>query len=263
MNGFKKTPFLLMALLLAAISLSACDGLATLGERTYTFNPSKTASIMVTDLENFGVCAFTLDRRGASFFLWGEFLRERETARFPEPAQLAGYEVLVQRGETCHLRTVNFFQAAAAFDLDSLSSSAIVSAELSVNDTIYAGTDPPVLFGSSEQCTHLLLGQATEPWEAGTYYNTSTGEGSGARPLITWTPARNDSGPFRSLPDTLDVTRTVSEWARGVRPNNGFVFTPDLEAISRIAEGIDEGGILCPMWLDSFQLKVTVAETER
>jgi hypothetical protein len=249
-------------LVFCVIILAGCT-FPDLSERTFTFRPSKTASIMVTDLERFGICdPFFVDRRGASFFMWGEFLRERGYSRFETPAELSGFEVLIQRGETCHLRTVNFFQAAAHFDLDSLPSSAIVSAELTINNINYGGLDAPVGFGSTSQCRQLILGQADEFWDAGTFYNAPPGEGDGARELITWIPARYDSGPYRTLPASLDVTKTVSDWARGIHTNNGFVISPDTEAVLRLAESVEEGGYYCPLWLDSFELTVTVASSD-
>ncbi|WP_126452936.1 hypothetical protein [Sulfuriflexus mobilis] len=257
---FNKLSLMRVALIIATINLSGC-----LSEETFTLRPIRTATILESNFKNFGICnagVFTfVDRRPPSAFIEGAFIRERESSRFSEAAHLTGYEVLVQRGESCHLITANKFQTAVAFDLSSLPSTAVVAAELRINDSVYGGTDAPVGFGTREQCSVLVVGQATETWASGIFLRGGLPEervGDGPRAFITWRPARPEPGPYYRIPP-IDITTTVSEWARGTQPNHGFVITPDSDAVSRVAAGIREGGVMCPVWLDRFELVVTVA----
>ena len=138
MQRYVKPYLFILGIILVSVQLSAC---LPLTEQTFTFRPVSLAGIMDTKVKNFGVCSpFELDRRGASFFIWTEFLRARDS-RYANPSFLSGYEILVNRGESCHLITANRFQTAVAFDISSLPSSAVTSAELRITGTADGGTD--------------------------------------------------------------------------------------------------------------------------
>ena len=265
------TPFSFRWLALTLIiitSLSGCIDLPPLREETFTFLPGMTASIFgEKQTENFGVCGPTLDRRGTRLYLWDEFIRQRNsTMPDYDVIHLAGYEVAVSRGESCHLRILDTYQAAAWFDLSSLPSGAVTSAELAISHG-FSPLDPPRGRGTIEECNVMLTGEATEAWGSGIYHiDPVTGAGSGFRPFITWRPARIDTGPYTTRGSgtmRLDVTHTVSEWVRGARPNNGFVITPDLDAVMAIYRDTDEGGHMCDLAITGFELTVTVAVPDR
>jgi len=238
-----------------------------LREEALTFSPDKTASIFGDkQVENFGVCGPTLDRRGTRLYLWDEFIRQRDSTRPDYPVQqLAGYEVAVTRGESCHLRILDTYQTAVSFDLSSLPSTAVVSAELRVN-RYFSPLDPPRPRGSNEQCSVMLAGEAIEAWASGIYHiDPDTGTGA-LRPFIASRPARPDAGPHNAIGTStlrLNVTRTVGDWARGVRPNHGFVITPDLERALDIYRHTDQGGFMCDVGITGFELAVTVAVPDR
>ena len=252
-------------LLIFTTGLSGCIDLPPLREETFTFTPNKTASIFGDkQTETFGICGPTLDRRGTRLYVWDEFVRQRNSTTPDYPIQdLAGYELDVVRGESCHLRILDTFQAAVSFDLSSLPSSAVTSAELTIN-RFFSPLDPPRLRGTNEQCTVMLIGEATEPWAAGIY--SPVGAADGVRPFINRRLARIDAGPHDARGTStlhLNITNTVSEWARGVRPNNGFVITPDLERVMDIYHHTEEGGFMCDMGITDFELTVTVAVPDR
>lgn len=267
MYQLKQNTLKLLPLILTILTgITACDEVTPLREETITLLPMKTASIFGNkQSEKFGVCAPLLDRRGTRLFLWDEFLRTRAIERSAYyNSHLTGYEVAVVRGESCHLRIADTFQAAVWFDLSRLPSTAVVSAELRMSANQFAGLDAPYLFGTREQCAVALIGEATEPWESGIYHRAiEPATGDGPRPFITSIPARIDSGPYERLPASLNVSNTVGQWVRGVRPNNGFVITPDLAAATDFYRHTDEGGYMCPLWLNNFELVVTVAVPDR
>ena len=57
----------------------------------------------------------------------------------------------------------------------------------------------------------------------------------------------------------LDVTRTVAEWMRGARPNEDFTIAPDLDRVMGFYNATDEGGFMCDMGINGFELVVTAA----
>jgi len=260
MRYLRKSSPIHIASIVATMTLSGCGGVS---EETVTLLPIRTASILATASHNFGICHAGIfrfiERRPPTHFLWREFLRDRGS-RYTPPAYLTGYEVLIDRGESCHLATANRYQTAVAFDLSGLPSTAVVSARLRITQEVFYGTDPPVDNGPAEEharrCTVLIVGQATETWESGIF---PTGEeGSFSRDFVASRPVRPDPGPYRTVAP-VDVTRAVSEWARGTQPNHGFVIAPDREAVASVAASIREGGVLCPVWMLDFSLDVTVA----
>jgi hypothetical protein len=185
-------PFAVVAFL--CLALAPCD-LPPLSERTFTFEPDKTASIFgVKQHDTFGVCyPGFLNRRGTRLYVWDEFMRQRESS---SPAnrirELAGYEVSVARGQSCHLRIVDTFQAAVHFDLSSLPLGAVVThAELRVY-RYFSLLDAPYLRGSQDQCTVMMIGQVTESWADGQFERNSD---YGPRRLIASRAARPDTGP--------------------------------------------------------------------
>ncbi|MDA0704511.1 MAG: hypothetical protein O3A96_14945 [Proteobacteria bacterium] len=253
-------PFTAAAFLFLA--LASCN-LPPLSERTFTFQPDRTASIFgVKQHDRFGVCdPFFLDRRGTRLYVWDEFMRQRESASPGDRIRdLAGYEVAVTRGQSCHLRIVDTYQAAAHFDLSSLAPGAVVThAELRVQ-RFFSPLDAPRLRGNREQCAVMMIGQATENWADGRF-----GQGSvdgGSRPFIASRPARPDTGPHDARGTnlwSLDVTRPVGEWVRGVRPNQGFTITPDLDRVMGFYNATDEDGFMCDAGITGFELVVTAA----
>lgn len=266
MHFSKSFPFRGFALILMiATGLPGCIDLPPLREETFTFMPNNTASIFGDkQIETFGVCGPTLDRRGTRLYLWDEFVRQRNSTS-PDYAveHLAGYEISVSRGESCHLRVLDTYQAAVSFDLSRLPSSAVTSAELRIS-RYFSPLDSPRLRGSTAQCTVMMIGEATEPWASGIFAPIGTADGM--RPFITWRPARIDAGPHDARGTStlrLNITNTVSEWVRGVRPNNGIVITPDLESVMDIYRRTDEGGLICDMGITGFELVVTVAVPDR
>lgn len=236
------------------------SGCAPITERTFTFEPDRTASIFGDkSVDTFGVCdPFTVDRRGTRLYVWDEFVRQRGEPRY-DIRDLAGYEVSVSRGESCHLRIADTFQAAARFDLTELpEGAAIVSAELRI-DRSFSPLDPPYLRGSEEQCNVIVVGQADAPWSGGVF---EAGSPAGPRPFIAWRPARPGAGPHDGRGAgvlSVNVTNAVSEWVRDARPNNGFVITPDLDRVMEFYEATDEGGYMCDVGITGFELVVTAA----
>jgi hypothetical protein len=250
-------------LFLCTTLLYGCAGLRSLAERTITLEAEKAASIFGENHhDTFGVCdPFFLDRRGTRLYLWDEFVRQRDSAG-PEGnvSHLAGYEVAVTRGESCHLRIFETYQAAVKFDLSTLpADAAVVSAQLNIRGSL-APLDPPRDRGNRAQCTVMLLEQAMESWEAGIFRN---GLPDGSRAFIPARPARPAAAPFYASGSTagfrLDVTQTVSEWVRGIRPNHGFVITPERESVMNFYNTTDEGGYFCDIGISRFELVVTVA----
>lgn len=237
------------ALLLAAL----LGGCAPLSERSYTLAPEHTASVFGFKTHStFGICdPFFLDRRGTRLYVWDEFRRQHEAAA--QPVAMAGYEVGVSRGQTCHLRIVDAFQAAARFDLSALpASAALVSAELRI-ERRFAPRDPPYDRGSTAQCAILLAGQATQAWEPG----PRTGA------FIPSLPARPASGPHAANGTagvlSINVGHTVGEWMRGTQPNHGFVLSPDMERVLRFYGATEaEGGYMCDLGIARLELVVTV-----
>ncbi len=258
-----KTPALRSGALLfmCTIILYGCASLRPLTERTVTLEAEKAASVFGENHhDTFGICdPFFLDRRGTRLYLWDEFVRQRNSVR-PDNnvSHLAGYEVAVTRGESCHLRIFETYQAAVKFDLSALPT-AVVSAQLKVH-VDFGPLDPPHEHGSRAQCTVMLLGQATEPWEAGIFRIALP---DGSRPFIPSRPARPAASPFHASGGitgfSLNVTQTVSEWVRGIRPNHGFVIMPDRESVMNFYNAMDEGGYFCDIGISRFELVVTVA----
>lgn len=244
--------------------LASCN-LPPLVERSFTFEPDRTASIFgVKQHDRFGVCdPFFLDRRGTGLYVWGEFMRQRESASPGDRIRdLAGYEVAVSRGQSCHLRIVDTYQAAAHFDLSTLPPGAAVThAELRIH-RFFSPLDAPRLRGSREQCTVMMIGQATESWAGGQF---ETNSDYGPRRLIASRPARPDTGPHDARGTntwTLDVSRPVGEWVRGARPNEGFTVTPDIDRVMDVYNATDEGGFMCDVGITGFELVVTAAVPE-
>lgn len=265
MQTLKSTAVRSGALLMmcTAILLYGCTGLRPLTGRTVTLEAEKAASIFGENHhETFGVCdPFFLDRRGTRLYLWDEFVRQRDSAG-PEGNvnHLAGYEVAITRGESCHLRIFETYQAAVKFDLSALpADAAVVSAQLDIRGS-FAPFDPPRNRGNRTQCTVMLLGQATEPWEAGVF---RSGLPDGSRAFIPARPARPAATPLYASGSTagfhLDVTQTVSEWVRGIRTNHGFVITPNRERVMNFYNATDEGGYFCDIGISRFELVVTIA----
>lgn len=256
-------PFAVAAFL--CLALASCD-LPPLTERTFTLEPNRTASVFgMKQHDTFGVCdPFTLDRRGTRLYLWDEFIRQRESGLPSRRIRdLAGYEVAVTRGQSCHLRIVDVFQAAAHFDLSSLPpNAAVIHAELRVF-RYFSPVDASRSRGGREQCTVMMIGQATESWTAGRFAIVGPDD---PRPFIASRPARPDTGPYDARGTSawsLDVTRTVSEWMRDVRPNRGFTITPDLERVTGFYDATDEGGFFCDTGIAGVELVVTVAVPDR
>lgn len=242
------------------LSLASCD-LPPLTERTFTLEPDRTASIFgVKRHDRFGVCdPFFLDRRGTRLYLWDEFMRQRDLASpGGRTRDLAGYEVAVTRGQSCHLRIVDTYQAAAHFDLSTLPPGAVIHAELRVH-RYFSPVDARRPRGSREQCTVMMIGQATESWGTGQFEANSD---FGPRSFIASRPARPDMGPYDARGTStwsLDVTRSVSEWVRGARPNEGFTITPDIDRVMDFYNATDQGGFMCDVGITGFELVVTAA----
>lgn len=252
-------------LVIVTFLLSSCISFRPVGEQTVTLEPEKSATIFgVKRYNNFGVCwPFSVDRRGTGLYLFGEFLRQLDSSRSDYRVRdLAGYEVAVTRGESCHLRIVDTFQTAVKFDLSSLPAGAVVKdAELRVH-RYFSPQDPPRLRGNRAQCTVIMIGQASESWNGGIYHARLS---DGARPFINWRPARPDTGPHdargtRTM--NLDVTRTASEWVIGTRPNHGFVITPDLDRVMQVYNAIEQGGFFCDVGITGYELVLRLAVPE-
>jgi len=156
-------------ILIVTTGLSGCEIVPPLREETFTFTPGRTASIFGSKVsETFGICGSTVDRRGTRLYLWDEFIRQRDRATSDySNSHLSGYEVAVSRGETCHLRILDTFQAAVWFNLSSLPSTAVVSAELRISDVRYGGLDAPRGIGGSDRCKVARVGEATQAWVSG------------------------------------------------------------------------------------------------
>lgn len=254
MPTLKPATFICFAVLIATIALSGCTlpALRPLEEVTITLEPEKTASIFgVATRDRFGVCA-GVPRSGTRLYLWGEFLRQLEDSRY-DVQNMAGYQVAVNRGESCHERILNAFQAASYFDLSSLPSMAVTSARLRI-DRPFVPRDPPAPPGTRDQCTVMMIGEATESWDAGLHELI---------PFIPWRTARREGGPHRAGSFTsgleLDVTSTVGAWVREQRPNEGFVITPDMDLVTGFFNATDQRGYLCEMGIGDVELVVTVA----
>lgn len=251
----------LRSISVAALSLllSACFPFAPSHEETFEFEPSRIASIFGDkQVQQFGVCA-GLDRRGTRLFVWDEFIRQNEVlVGAPRPIALAGYEVGVDRGESCHLRILDTFQAAIAFDLSSLPTSAVTNAELRIQQR-FSLLDPPRPAGTQDQCQILRVQQATQDWDSGLFSPDSP---LGPSPFLTNTSIRATSERLRAgilSRSVIDVTQAVGTWARGTRPNFGFTITPDLTEATAMFERADsEPGWICDFGAVDFELVVTV-----
>jgi hypothetical protein len=237
-----------LALSLSLTALAGCgpliEGLRNAEQRIVTLEPLKTGSRIVTDWTNFGICHVRLEQRvvgSRSMFVFTNF----------EPPQdaLAGFEVRIARGESCHYRETHRFQAAVMFDLSSLPSGAITRAELEASTLVHAGVDPPINFGSREVCPVLELQRATAEWDAGL----------GRSALIAGTGVRPARDGFSST-NTFEVTRTVQEWQNGRRPNLGFLITPHADDVARHAGRIEEvrDQFMCPVMYSNFRLEVSM-----
>lgn len=250
-------------LLLLSATMTGLAGCGHLAEVRNTLEPDQAASFFgAKRVDQFGVCSpFHLDRRGTGLFMWREFIRVN-AAGDPRYSNfhLAGHEIAVSRGESCHQRILDGFQTAMRFDLSTLPSTAVASATLELEVVRHGGTDAPYGQRTDAQCPALMFGVAMENWVAGRF-----GPGPGAdapRGLLAWRPIRNDAGPHARIPVSIDVTREVSEWARGARPNNGFVITPDLETAERSYHHTDNGGFLCTYWILNSRLNVSLLARE-
>lgn len=225
---------------------------------TTTFTPQRTATILDGQPEQFGICV-TADRSGSRSFMWQQFLANRGGTRFDSPVELTGYEIAITRGESCHRRVVNLYQTAMYFDLSSLASRTVVSARLRLRDQRWGGVDAPYSLGTPDECRVLYVGEATDAWAGGVFPGPA-GSGVTGRPFIPWRAARRENGPFNRLPAEIDVTATVGSWLRGDRRNQGFVITPDQAAVTAVKLRYNHGGVICPLFIDRFELEVTVTE---
>jgi hypothetical protein len=158
---------------------------------------------------------------------------------------MAGYEASVLRGDSCHRRNLVNFQAAIWFDLSEIPEGAAVeSAILNVNNT----WPSEFLRGDWEseteiaQCTVFMIGEAEEEWAGGIFFGgvSEFAEADGDRPLIANRAARFDSGPHLRVASGIDVSKTVSDWVLGVRPNRGFTITPDPGRVGEIFHALTE-----------------------
>lgn len=240
-----RIPLPLFAILVAASSCGPLiEGLRNAEQRVVTLEAIRTAMRHGVTMTNFGICHSRLESR-----VVGSRSRFVFTSHEPPFDSLAGHEVRVARGESCHLREVHSFQAAVAFDLSSLPTGAVTRAELTASTLSTSGTDSQVDFGSAEQCGILVLGRATADWEAG-IGGTTLVPSVGVRPAITG---------FRGA-RSFDVTRTVTEWRDGRTPNLGFVIAPDPDAVARNAAAVGElrDQYLCPVMYREFRLEVSM-----
>lgn len=245
---------------IASVIFTGCFPLAPLHEETFEFRPTRVASIFGDkQVQRFGLCS-GLDRRGTRLFLWDEFVRQHDTlVGAPRPIALAGYEVGVTRGDSCHIRVLDTFQAAVAFDLSSLPTSAVSHAELRIRQRLSL-LDPPRPVGNQEQCEVLRVYQATQDWRSGLFAPDTD---FGPLPFISHSATRATSDHLRAgilSRSSVDVTQAVSMWARGSRPNFGFTLTPDLEDVTAMFERTDsEPGWVCDFGIIDVELVVTVA----
>ena len=234
--------------LLASLALAGCgpliEGLRNAEQRVVTLEPIKTGTRHAQAWTNFGICHPRLETRTAGLQSWFVF-----TTAEPPFDGLAGHEVRVARGQTCHLRVVHTFQAAVAFDLSSLPAGAITRAELTAVTLSSSGVDSPIGFGTREQCRILVLGRATAEWDAGREGRVHI-PGEGVRPPVTGFAGTR----------SFDVTRTVTDWRDGRAPNLGFVIAPDPDAVARNAGAVGELSeqYLCPVMYRDFRLEVSL-----
>jgi hypothetical protein len=242
---------------LTMLVLSA--GCAHLQERTVILEPVRSTRVVQSSWENFGVCHIRLESRASALVLNGMFYRE------PSFYGVNGYEVLIARGESCHLRTVAQYQAAIEFDLTALPAGALVRAELTSRSRDDYGVDPPIRIGSWAQCSVLTLGRATAAWEEGAIPSVAVGSEVPPwrvplRDLIPWDDLRPPVGRGLGLSGTVDVTRTVGAWMRGEAPNFGFVFTPDHAEVRRIAATVGDTHqqLMCGSQPGDARLAVTI-----
>ena len=234
--------------LLICVTASGCapliEGLQNAEQRVVTLEPIKTGTRHARTWTNFGICHSRLETRISGVRSWFVF-----TATEPPFDSLAGHEVRVVRGESCHYREVHTFQAAVAFDLSSLPPGAITRAELTAVTLSSSGVDSPIGFGTTEQCRTLVLGRATADWDAGRE-GTVHIPGEGVRPAITGFAGGR----------SFNVTRTVTDWRDGRTPNLGFVIAPDPDAVARNAAAVGEltDQYLCPVMYRDFRLEVSM-----
>lgn len=184
--------------------------------------------------------------------------------RVLEGSQMAGYEVNVQRGQSCHIRFLHTFQSAVFFDLSSLPPDATVAkATLRINDNLPSEFRDDI---STVACTVFRLGEAEEDWVGGTFFGPSTlvPGSDGSRDEIASRPARRASGLFYRTGSGLDVSKTVFDWVKGTRTNYGFTITPDEAETDRVFRSMtEEGHYQCQSYMleASLEVRVLVPDT--
>jgi len=238
---------------LAVLIASGCaplrDGLENATEHTVTLQPTRTGALMHTVSGTFGVCV-GLDGRGGRPAAWDHFLTVEDEN--PAVDGMAGYQVSVSRGESCHQRVLSQFQTLAAFDISALPPGALTRAVLRATPLLDRQTDAPVPPGTPGQCNILRVGRATSAWPPG--------ESIG--PLVTWAPIPPPPAAFGRYArfGPVDVTRAVRAWRDGGAANTGFVITPQHDIAERNAEGIEQenDSFLCDLLLGRFELDVTM-----
>jgi len=256
-------------LLLLGLSLLLTSCFRETTNQTITLLPIKVATFQSQIVENFGVCGPGLDRRGTKAEMWHQLTIRREVFR-PLPF-LVGWEVAVQRGESCHLRVISKFQTAIAFDLSTLPSDVVVSARLLLRNQYWIGVDTALPQGSNEACTHLYFGKSLATFEDGIFASLEdrNREIRDARTtnLQPWSRMTRDTGPYntrtvrgpRVIPSSIDVSMEVSRWALKARPNHGFIISSSDSDVERLGRAVDERGYFCTAFLSNFSLEVTVA----
>lgn len=223
----------------------AIEGLRDSEGRSFTLEPVRVRPVVApTDVE-FGVCdPFVFDRTGLPL---GATFAAFERLRGASISGVAGHEVQIRRGQSCHKRYVITFQTLVDFELGALPAGAVSRAWLTMRGSINGGVDPPRLIGSPAQCNNLRLGRATAWWHL-----TET------RGLVPWEELHSPPPAFVGGVGPFDVTRTVNAWKDRDQPNFGFVVAPDPAAVDRNASTIEQTDqeYMCPMMLGGFQLEI-------
>lgn len=241
-----------LAILVAAGCGPLREGLENATTQTVTLQPTVTGAARSAEFSTtFGVCPpASLDGRGRGSATWEHFVSL--TMERPDIQGLAGHEIGISRGESCHLRVVSQFQAMVSFPIGSLPAGAVTSAVLRGVPLLDRVTDAPIPPGTREQCEILAVGRATSPW--------TPGPTQGA--LVTWAgipPPPPRFGRYARF-GPIDVTRAVRAWRDGAAPNLGFVITPPSDKVEAAAEEITEvaDAYSCDLLLGQFELDVTL-----